>query len=460
MARRPAPRRARERPRSERLKRFRFNPRGTRFRIYPQQKSVKGFATPSIIYVNARPGTIGPGPEDSRIRVVDAEGQGLYRWKVPYTDSIAYEPRWRPPYPRRDRRRKPVQPRRGHFDHLRVGSRAFGAANAFATVRCVLEIWEHYLGRRITWFFKNRERPRLEIIPRAGTDNAWSGEGFLEFGYLLPRRKARRNRRPEWLCENFDVIAHETGHLILKSVIGNPPASTKTLEYRAHEEGAADLVALVAGLHFDPVVRRLLENTQGRLFSRNMLSRIGEQSRGGQFRTAFNGATTCSTSVTTAETKYDKHAFSKLFTGGAFDVFVEIYERYLVQHGAIPASIARKSKSAVATALDGAPPRVTRGRFERLRRDFTEHFAKNEAKFRAALLDARDDFGRLLAKTWTLTSVREFPGRDRFRGRQHQPYAGIVANMIAADRSLGGRYGALIRRAFLQRGISPVPRHR
>jgi len=324
----------------------------------------------------------------------------------------------------------------------------------------VLEIWEHYLGRRITWFFKNRERPRLEIIPRAETDNAWSGEGFLEFGYLLPRRKGRRNRRPAWLCENFDVIAHETGHLILKSVIGNPPAATKTLEYRAHEEGAADLVALVACLHFDPVIRRLLENTQGRLFSRNLLSRIGEKSRGGQIRTAFNAAATWSPSVTTAETEYDKHAFSKPFTGGAFDVFVEIYERYLVQHGAIRAAMARKSKSAVATALDGASPQVTRGRFERLRRDFTEHFAKNEAKFRAALLDARDDFGRLLAKTWILTSVRDFPGRDRPRGQQHLPYAGIVANMITADRSLGGRYGALIRRAFLQRGISPAPRRR
>jgi hypothetical protein len=105
------------------------------------------------------------------------------------------------------------------------------------------------------------------------------------------------------------------GHLILKSIIGNPTASKKTLEYRAHEEGAADLVALIACLHFDHVVGRLLANTRGRLFSRNMLSRFGEASRGAQIRSAFNSATIWSPSVATAEAKYDTHAFSKLFTG-------------------------------------------------------------------------------------------------------------------------------------------------
>jgi hypothetical protein len=460
MARQPSPRSARVRPRSERFKRFRFETRGTRFRIYLQSKSVKGFATPATIYVSSRPGTIGPGPEDSRIRVIDAPGQGALLQKVPYTD-VTGEPRWRPPYPRRDPRRPPVKARRGHFDHLRPGSREFWAANVFATVRCVLEIWEHYLGRRITWFFRDHERRLLEIFPRATTDNAWSGEGFLELGYLLPprrRRRRRRDQRPTWLCENFDVIAHEAGHLILKSVIGNPTAAKKTLEYRAHEEGAADLVALLACLHFDPVVDRLLENTQGRLFSRNMLSRLGEKGRGGQIRTAFNDAAVWSPPICKAEAAYDKHAFSKLFTGAAFDVFVEIYERHLVRHGAIPAAMARKSTSAVATALVGVPPRVTHARFERLRRDFAQHFARHASKFRAALLDARDDFARLLARTWTMTSVRDFPGRDRPRGRATLPYAGVVANMIAADRALGGRYGSLIRHAFLQRGISPAPR--
>ncbi|HEY7540056.1 MAG TPA: hypothetical protein VIF11_07945 [Methylomirabilota bacterium] len=325
----------------------------------------------------------------------------------------------------------------------------------------MLEIWEHYLGRRIEWFFRDREHRHLEIIPRAETDNAWSGEGFLEFGYYLPPR-GRRRRPPdrEWLCENFDVVAHETGHLILKSVIGNPAASRKTLEYRAHEEGAADLVALIACLHFDHVVTRLLENTRGRLFSKNMLSRFGEERRRTQIRSAFNSATTWSPAIALAEAKYDKHAFSKLFTGGAFDAFVEIYERYLVRHGAIPAGLARESKGATAIAIGGASPSSIHRRFQRLRQRFTEHFTDNEEKFRLALLDARDDFGYLLAKTWIRTSVEDFPGRDRPRGNNRVPYSGVVANMITADRALGGRYAAIIRAAFRRRGIFPAPGRR
>jgi hypothetical protein len=441
--------------------RFRFDPRGTRFRIYQQAKTVSGFGEPFTVYVASAPGTIGPGPSDSRIRVIDAVGRRPYRWKLPYSDSTVGEPRWRPPYPARDPRRAPLKPRRGHFDHVKVGTRAFSAANAFATVRCVLEIWEHYLGRRIEWFFRDREHRHLEIIPRAETDNAWSGEGFLEFGcYLPPRGRRRRPPDREWLCENFDVVAHETGHLILKSVIGNPTASRKTLEYRAHEEGAADLVALIACLHFDHVVTRLLENTRGRLFSKNMLSRFGEERRRTQIRSAFNSATTWSPAIALAEAKYDKHAFSKLFTGGAFDAFVEIYERYLVRHGAIPAGLARESTGATAIAIGGASPSSIHRRFQRLRQRFTEHFTDNEERFRLALLDARDDFGYLLAKTWIRTSVEDFPGRDRPRGNNRVPYSGVVANMITADRALGGRYAAIIRAAFRRRGISPAPGRR
>ena len=441
-------------PRAARPSRFRFNTRGTRFRIYQQPKSVPGFDEPTIVYVDSRPGTIRSGPEDSRIRVIDAEGRAPFRWKLPYTDGTTSNPRWRPPYPAHGPRRPPVRPRRGHFDHLQVGSRDFWAANAFATVRCVLEIWEHYLGRRIVWFFAEEHR-RLEIILRTDSDNAWSSEGFLEFGYRRPRRQP-----PDWLCESFDIIAHETGHLILKSVIGNPTSAKKTLEYRAHEEGAADLVAMIACLHFDAVIDRVLENTQGRLFSRNLLTRLGEKGRRTQIRTAFNAETLQSKSMKEAEEAYDQHALSKPFTGGAFDVFVEIYEGYLVEHGAVPASIARKSKSAVAAALDRAAPRATHARFEQLRQEFATHFAARREAFRAALLDARDDFARLLARTWSITSFHDFPGRDWLIRRTPRPFSGVVANMIAADRALGGRYSAIIRRAFLQRGIAPAPRRR
>src|SRR5262249_30400214 len=129
-------------------------------------------------------------------------------------------------------------------------------------------------------------------------------------------------------------------------------------------------------------------------------------------------------------------------------------------HGALPPSIARKSKSAVAAALDRAATRATHARFEQLRQEFTTHFAAKREAFRAALLDARDDFARLLARTWSITSFRDFPGRDWPIGHTPRPFSGVVANMIAADRAFGGRYSPIIRRAFLQRGIAPAPRRR
>jgi len=139
-------------------------------------------------------------------------------------------------------------------------------------------------------------------------------------------------------------------------------------------------------------------------------------------------------------------------------VFVEIYEHHLVRLGAIPPGLARESKSAIATAIEADSPAATHRRFERLRQRFEVHFARNKEKFRLSLLDARDDFGRLLARTWVRTSPEDFPGRDLPRGNNRLPYSGVVANMIAADRALGGRYEAIIRAAFRRRGISPVPR--
>lgn len=90
---------------------------------------------PRVVRVTPRPGTIKAGPEDGRIRVVDAIG------KKPYRDPVTAEYLWRPPYPESKPRERPVRPGpRGQFDNLKPGTREFSAATAYASVRCVLEI--------------------------------------------------------------------------------------------------------------------------------------------------------------------------------------------------------------------------------------------------------------------------------------------------------------------------------
>ncbi|MBI4246001.1 MAG: hypothetical protein HY614_02320, partial [Candidatus Rokubacteria bacterium] len=314
---------------------------GTRFRVYLQPRSVRGFERPHVVYVNAPPGTIKPGPSDDRIKVVDAVG--VRRWSTngarppKRPAATAYKPPYKyeekglsmttPPWPGRFTR--PVRPGPGgHFNKIRPGSRAFSAAAAFATVRCVLEIWEHAFGRRLPWSFLASHR-QLEVVPRIESNNGWSGDGFIELGF--ERKKIHRGP----LAENFDIVAHETGHLIFKSAVGNPPEDKKTLAYRAHEEGAADLVSLVAAMHFDAVVDRALHDARGKLLSPNILSWLGDRRNPLASRLLYHGLTLKSKSVRDAERRYDKHTYGLPFSGALYDLLNAIYHDELRRLGVV-----------------------------------------------------------------------------------------------------------------------------
>jgi hypothetical protein len=393
----------------------RYRRTGTRFRIYPQPKWVTGVGKPTIVYVDAAPHTIQAGPQDERIYVVDAKR------KDAYVLSGAH-----PPFPRTKASCFPrVRPdRRGHFAHLRAGSRAFTSAMAFATVRCVLEIWEGYFGRKIPWPFRDTY-PRLELIPRVETVNAWSQAGYIECGFwdLAPQKP---------LAESFDVVAHETGHCIIHQVIGEPPRP-KPLQYRALDEGLADLLAIVASLHFEPLVDRLLRRTRGYLFSVNVLSRLGELSGSRQIRKVFN-------SERMSTLKWDpdpdgyKYDLGRPFTGGAFDVLVNIYERRLVWRGAISRAVGERSLAAVHRPRGRVP------------REFLNRFSAKREVFKTALIEARDYFGRLLARTLDRTSMID------------PSFATVAANMLEADAQLsGGEHRQIIRQSFVWREILPDP---
>ena len=231
-------------------------------------------------------------------------------------DSAVGDPRWRPPHPPGDPRHPPVKARRGHFDHVRVGTRAFSAANAFATVRCVLEIWEHYpaTGSSGSSEIASTDTSSSFRAPRPttrGRVRAFSSSA------IPPRRRGRRRSAPAWLCENFDVVAHEAGHLILKSIIGNLTASKKTLEYRAHEQSAPP----TRGVDRVPALRPR-RRTPPREHARTAL--LTKHARGSERRAAVPRSGARSTPPRSGRHRSqrprrntDTHAFSKLFTGGA-----------------------------------------------------------------------------------------------------------------------------------------------
>lgn len=403
--------------------RFRWSEAGTRFLVYPQDRVVPGFEMPRVVRVTPRPGTIKAGPEDGRIRVVDAIR------KKPYRDPVTAEYLWHPPYPKGEPRERPVRPgRRGEFDYLKAGTREFSAATAYAAVRCVLDIWEFYLGRRISLVGRSRQR-KLEIVPRVAAvgDNAWSGEWYLELGF------ADRNPRQPY-CENLDVIAHEMGHILLKHVIGPTPKGPLEFERRAHDEAGADLVSLVSILHFDRVVDAVLAQTKGKLFSKNMVSRIGEyrmdgtgRRRAGRF--FFQNQTM--RKVASARRSGNKYVYARPLLGAAFDILVEIYEARLVRRGLISQGLADRSTHATAR---GHPA---------IRREFAAEYKVNPDGFADALRDATADFARLLATAW------------RMARRTGVTFSRVASNIAAADARLNrGRYAGTIRRAFARRGIA------
>lgn len=391
----------------------RYRERGTRFRVYPQSPRLHGLARAETVWVDATPGSILPGPEDDRIYVVAAAD------KEAYDDSGERPPYSGPRYP-------PAAPdARGHFDGIAPGESAFAPATVFASVRLVLDLWEEYLGRQLSWFFRPTYA-RLEVIPLVDAVNAYSRYGYLEFGFADTRGEVP-------FYQIFDAVAHETGHAIIASVVGWP-GERRTLVYRALHEAFADLITIVSALNFDSVVDRLLAVTKGRLFSKNLISRIAEVPKKadphGAIRDTYNRAT-MRTVRRTGNVLRDKYALAAPLAGGAFDLFVDLYELRLVECRALPAEVAARS-------APGRRPDPG------LRREFARHFARHRPAFRDALLDARDYFGRLLARTLDKTRVRGLS------------FARVVANMLAADAELsGGRHRALIGAAFARRGIRP-----
>lgn len=385
--------------------------RGTRFLVYPQNKTVPGFEQPEVVYIDSALGSIQAGPEDERIYVVDVSNKipfdypGAPPFTYRYTDPNAVPP---------------VQPNsEGHFDHLRPGSREFSAATMYATVRRVLDIWEDYFGRTIPWPFTP---PKLLLIPKVNWTNAHSGfDGFLEFGYPSISGSEDFDLENPY-CENFDVLAHEICHTIKNSIIGRPTRGTN--EYWGHHEAFGDLGAIVATLHFDSVLESLLSNTKGNLFSLNELTRMGELRNGRSIRVAFNNKKM-------RDVSREAHDLSEPFTGGAFDILVEIFQINLIEKNLISQQLGEQAYHAHFNEIPDIQEQ-----FERL-------YIGKELEFKNELLDARDKFGKLMATAWSNTSS------------ENLHYGAVLRNILNADQELhNGKYEQTIRSCFDWRGIT------
>jgi hypothetical protein len=290
-----------------------------------------------------------------------------------------------PPY--RGPHHPPVKPGPdGHFDHLDPGSREFMAAHIYGTLRFVLDVWEGYLGGAIPWHFAD-DYAQLELIPIVEWSNAQCGYGFIETGFAQPKMAD-----PQPFCLNFDVLAHELGHALLYTLLGMPPEDRISAEYVAFHESAADCVAMIAVLHFDSVVDHVLGVTRGNIYLPNELNRIGELSETEQIRLASHSLTLDDVpdldTPVAALSQPQRHMMGLPLTGAVFDVLVEVFQEILVREG----FISRRLDDLSRQEDDALSGEVQDG--------FDRAFAGRHDEFKAALLDARNYVGQLLAQTW------------------------------------------------------------
>ena len=376
-----------------------FRDKGTRFLLYPQSPVLESIHGPETVWIAHPPGSIGPGPSDARMYVVDAVGKDRH-YEYPFL------PPWLGP------RSPPVRPGPdGHFDHFTDHwSREFMAAHMYGTVRFVLDVWEKYFGGPIPWHFEE-DQPRLELVPFIEWNNAHSGYGFIETGSA---RHGEPNAQP--FCLNFDVLAHEVGHSFIYELLGTPPAERLSAEYLAFHESAADCVAMIAVLHFDSVVDRLFAVTRGNIYLPNELNRIGELSETEQIRLA-------STTLTLADvpdlrtppeelSQPQRHELSLPLTGAVFDMLVDVFQRILVEDGLISRELDLLSRPELRTPDEAA-----------VQAAFDKAYALGSEGFKRALLDARDYMGNSLATAWKALAW-------------DVSFAKVAAALLAADKHL------------------------
>ena len=390
---------------------------GTRFKLFPQPPFLAGFEEPETVVVSPPAGSVHSGPSDDRMYVVDPIGKvQAYGTSMGRFGNL-YLPPWDGPVHR------PAMPdAAGHFEHLEPGTPQFEAAHLYGTARFVLDIWEGYFERPIPWHFR-RYYDRMELILLPTMNNATMGYGFMEVGGYTTRNGEFRS-----FALNFDVIAHEIGHSIIYNEVGVPSPEGEQGEYFGFHESAADLIALIAVMHFDSVLDDVLETTRGNLYALNKLNRIGELSEHEQIRAAANTLVLSDFS----EGWTDEHQLAQPLTAAVFDIFVDIFHELLLDRGLISPELEDLSDQ-----LEGLPEYelVMQSRFD-------EAYARDPGGFRETLIDARDYVGTYLADMLGLISP-DFLGYDD-----------VGAALSEVDREIsGGRYLRIINLNFLWRDI-------
>jgi hypothetical protein len=230
---------------------------------------------------------------------------------------------------------------------------------------------------------------------------------------------------------NFDVIAHELGHLVIYGTLGVPAPQRMRPEYMGFQESGADVAAMLAALNFESVIDDLLEQTHGNLYAFNELNRFAELSGSEQVRMSSNAVRMSEF----AAGWDDEHALSQPLTGAIFDILVDLFQENLVARGIIGREVADMADRV------GRQPELE----FKVRTAFAAAWPAARDGMREALVETRDYLGVLLAETWKRLSPDDLD------------YVTIAETMLGVDRILsGGCYREELLDAFEWREMGRV----
>jgi hypothetical protein len=163
----------------------------------------------------------------------------------------------------------------------------------YAVIMQTIENFEKALGRKIIWRLhkewqngrtdKNKEFVRqLRVYPHAMLDaNAFydSDKVALLFGYFQAGSKIQGSNFPGgvvFTCLSPDIVAHETTHAILDSILPRYLENTNP-DVPAFHEAFADIVALLQRFSNTKLLEHQLEQTRGRLDEYSILGELATQ---------------------------------------------------------------------------------------------------------------------------------------------------------------------------------------
>jgi hypothetical protein len=268
------------------------------------------------------------GPVTSRIAVLDFD---------PDTGKLIKGAKFTPPKP--GRKTACYANEEGKRIHEMTGneiySPEFMQVSVFATILKVLDTFEgtrskmaNSLGRPLSWAF---DSPQILVVPRAGEQaNAYyhRDSNSLQF-FFFP--SPRDEKDLVYTCLSRDIVAHETGHVIIDGIAPHL-LDACTAESLAIHEALADLTSLLMAFDSRNLTLSVLRATRGSIDDTTEFSSIAEEfgrelMRNGRYLRNLNNEKTLDPKSKEYVGGVEPHAVSEVLSGALYDVMIKLHER-------------------------------------------------------------------------------------------------------------------------------------